>query len=109
MPLIFYFDFAIPLWNKQVENYVSSQLIFFVDKFSHHNGSIPLFHVDDLHVLKEIQSYLKEYHFQIKSKWPVINQLPFFKNEDEGKRVSSFPFVYFPSLQIPFFACKDSF
>jgi hypothetical protein len=109
MPLIFYFDFAIPLWNKQVENYVFSQFYFFVDKFFHHKGSILLFHVNDLHVLKEIQSYFKEYHFQIKSKWHVINQLPLFKNEDEGKRVNPFPFVYSPSLQIPFFACKDSF
>jgi hypothetical protein len=45
----------------------------FFEKFLFENGVVLLFHVNDLHVLKEIQSFLENYFLKIQMKWIVIN------------------------------------
>jgi len=52
----------IHIWNMLVEDYVV--FVFdFANKFLASDGAIFVFHLNDLHVLKEIISYLESYSF----------------------------------------------
>ncbi len=55
----------IHVWNRLVEDYVVS-VFDFANKFLLSDGVILFFHPNDLHVLKEIKSYLESYSFQIR-------------------------------------------
>jgi hypothetical protein len=62
VPLVSHFLTKILVWNRQVDDYVI--FVFdFVDKFLASEGAILLFHPNDLHVFKEIRSYLESYSF----------------------------------------------
>ncbi len=52
------------VWNRLVEDYVVS-VFDFTNKFLLSDGAILFFHLNDIHVLKEIKSYLESYSFQI--------------------------------------------
>jgi hypothetical protein len=54
----------IPIWNRLVEDYVVS-VFDFTNKFLLSDGAILFFHPNNLHVLKEIKSYIESYSFQI--------------------------------------------
>jgi hypothetical protein len=70
------------MWSKQVEDYVL--FVFeFVNKFLAVNNVVLLFHLNDLHDLKEVKSYPKKYiGYEIHMKWVMVNSLPFTNNED---------------------------
>jgi hypothetical protein len=54
-----------PIWNMLVEDYMVS-IFDFANKFLLNDGAILFFHPNDLHVLKEIKSYLESYNFHIR-------------------------------------------
>jgi hypothetical protein len=60
----------------------------FANKYLCPNSVVVLFHDDDLHVLKEIKSYLEGNGYEIWSKWVVINILPQMSGELRRKMVS---------------------
>ncbi len=53
----------------------------FVNKYLHVDGAVVVFHDDDPHVLKEIESYLEGNGYEIWSRWAIINALPRMNNE----------------------------
>jgi hypothetical protein len=65
-----------------VEDYV---LFVFesADKFLVVNNVILLFHLNDLHDLKEVKPYPKSYiGYEIRMKWVMVNSLPCTSSED---------------------------
>jgi hypothetical protein len=66
LPILHLLDvvFNIPKWNAKVDNYVAS-IFGFVDKYLTRDGCIFFFYNDDFRVLKNIKSYLENYHFKI--------------------------------------------
>ncbi len=65
----------IPPWNKQVDNFIKS-IIVFVDKFLFDRGAIIIMHGDDPQMLKEIRSFLENYQLKVQMKWIVVNSSP---------------------------------
>jgi hypothetical protein len=47
-------------WNKHMDNFIESILVF-VDKLLFDRRAIIIMHVDDLHALKKIRSFLENY------------------------------------------------
>ncbi len=45
----------------------------FLDKFLASDGAVLFFHLNNLHVLKEVRSYLESYNFQIRMKWAIVS------------------------------------
>ncbi len=45
-------------WNKQVDNFIGS-IVVFADRFLFNRGALIIVHVDDLRMLKEICSFLE--------------------------------------------------
>jgi hypothetical protein len=86
MPFVLVPLLEIPVWNMLVEDYVVS-IFNFVDKFLTTNGVILFFHLNDLHVLREIRSYLDNYSFHIWMKWAIVNSLPLTNSEDPSMKV----------------------
>jgi hypothetical protein len=70
----------------QVEDYVVS-IFDFAHKFLASDGVVLLFHPDNLHVLKDIRSYLENYSFQIRMKWAIISSLPLTSSEYPSMKV----------------------
>ncbi len=81
VPLVFTIPSKIPIWNKQVDDYIIS-IFNFVEKFLTTNGVVLLFHLNDLQVVKEIRSYLGSYKFQIHMKQAIVNSFPFTSTEN---------------------------
>jgi hypothetical protein len=69
-----------------VEDYVVS-IFDFTHKFLASGGVVLLFHLDNLCVLKEIKSYLKNYSFQIRMKWAIVGSLPLTSSKDPSMKV----------------------
>jgi len=61
----------------------------FVEKFLAFHGDVLLFHMNDLRVLKEVRSYMKNYDLQIWMKWAMVNLLPLTNSEDPSFKVPS--------------------
>jgi hypothetical protein len=57
----------VPFWNHHIDNYVYG-IFGFANKYMEENGTIFIFHDDDPHILKEIESFLEmngyEIHFK---------------------------------------------
>jgi len=60
IPHIFELLSFIPQWNKHVDNFIKS-IVVFVDKFLFDRKVVILMHAGDLWVLKEIHSVLENY------------------------------------------------
>lgn len=65
----------IPQWNKYVDNFIES-IMAFANKFMSNRRVVISMHVDDLHVLKEICSFIKTYQLKVDMKWIVMNYSP---------------------------------
>jgi len=76
----------ILVWNNIVEDYVVS-IFNFTNKFLTSDGVVLLFHLDDLHVLKEIRSYMESYSFQIRMKLVSVNFLSFINSNKPSMKV----------------------
>ena len=55
----------------------------------HDNGTLLLFHKDDLKLRANIRGYAKAYHFSILKDWMRINHLPITSPKDASKIMSS--------------------
>jgi hypothetical protein len=55
---------SIPKWNAKVDNYVAS-IFGFADKYLGKDGCVFFFYDDDFYVLRDIKSYLENYHFKV--------------------------------------------
>jgi hypothetical protein len=92
---------------------------WYADKFLVVNNVVLLFHLNDLHDLKEVKSYPKSYiGYEIHMKWVMANSLPLTSSEDPILKVwhqsiifhfhsfpFSFSFHYFPSNSVKFCKC----
>jgi hypothetical protein len=65
----------------------------FSDKFLSKNGA--MFHVDDLHVLTKIQSFLEKYFLKSQMKWILINSVQQISNNDHLLKVFIFLCAHF--------------
>jgi hypothetical protein len=54
----------------------------------HDNGTLLLFHKDDLKLRADIRGYANAYHFKIFKEWTGINRLPLTSARDASKTVS---------------------
>jgi hypothetical protein len=75
----------------------------FAHMFLAFDGVVLLFHRNDLKVLKEVKSYLKNYGFYIQKKWVMVNSLPFMNNKDPSFKVpfqSIKPYLYLSFYQL---------
>jgi len=68
-------------------------MFIFVDYFLLKRCGVLLFFLDDLHVFKEISSFLDSDELSIKMKWVVINSLPLVNTKNRSQHV--FPIVLF--------------
>jgi len=76
-------------WNTRLEDYV--ELVFnFASHFLFKRGVIIFLFIDDLHVLKEVSSFLDSYKFVIKMKWVFINSLPLVSTKERIDMSSSY-------------------
>jgi hypothetical protein len=75
-------------WNKKVDEYIVG-VFDFAHIFFVFDGVVLLFHLDNLKVLKEVNSYLESYGFQIRMKWVLVNSLPLISSEDPSLKVPS--------------------
>jgi hypothetical protein len=76
----------IPPWNKCMDNFIES-LVVFVEMFLSNKGAIIMMHVDDLCVLKEIWSFLESYQLKVHMKWIVVDSSPHMNSEDSSSHV----------------------
>lgn len=61
-------------WNRKIPNFLIS-MISFVVAYPHDDGTFLLFYLYGSNVRKEILGYFKNYNFNIKDKWIIINCL----------------------------------
>ncbi len=92
IPFVFEPSMEIPSQNTKLKNYVKVMFIF-VDYFLLKRCGALLFFLDDLHVFKEISSFLDSDELSIKMKWVVINSLPLVNTKNRSQHV--FPIVLF--------------
>jgi hypothetical protein len=85
--------------NRSVANFIDF-VILFSNIFLSKNGVVFHFHADDLHVLKEIRSFLDNYFLRIQMKWIVINSVEETSSEDHLTKVFNFlrAHFFFPSF-----------
>lgn len=86
MPFVSTFPTNIHVWNRLVEDHVVP-IFNFANTFLASDGAILLFYLNNLHVLKEIRSYLESYSFHIWMKWAIINSLRLTSLEDPSMKV----------------------
>jgi len=60
IPHIFELIFFIPQWNRHVDNFIKSVVVF-ADRVLFDRKVVIMMHVDDLWVLKEIRFILENY------------------------------------------------
>jgi hypothetical protein len=86
---------SIPRWNSANPNFLP--LLFdFGRSLIHDNGTLLLFHKDDLKFRADIRGFANAYHFKILKEWTGINRLPLTSAKDSSKTVSgSNPFICF--------------
>jgi hypothetical protein len=86
---------SIPRWNSANPNFLP--LLFdFGSSLIHDNGTLLLFHKDDLKFRADIRGFANAYHFKILKEWTGINRLPLTSAKDSSKTVSgSNPFICF--------------
>jgi hypothetical protein len=78
---------SIPDWNSKDKNFLS--MVFDFGSFLiHDNGTLLLFHKDDLKLRADIKGYTNAYHFKIFKEWMGINHLPLTSTRDASKIVS---------------------
>jgi hypothetical protein len=58
IPHVFELLSLIPRWNRHLDNFIES-IVVFADKFLSNKGVVIIMHVDDMHMLKEIHSFTK--------------------------------------------------
>ncbi len=75
---------TIPSWNHHIDNYVYG-IFGFANKYMERNGTVLIFHDDDLCVFKEIKSFLDTNGYQIQFKWVVINSLQWMNYRIKAK------------------------
>jgi hypothetical protein len=86
LPFVSTSPIKIHVWNRLVEDYMV-HVFDVANKFLASDGAILLFHHDNLHVLKEIRSFLESYSFHIWMKWAIVNSLPLTSSEDLSMKV----------------------
>jgi hypothetical protein len=86
---------STPGWNFVDPNFLP--LLFdFGSSLIHDNGTLLLFHKDDLKFKADIRGFANAYHFKILKEWTGINRLPLTSARDASKTVSgSSPFICF--------------
>jgi hypothetical protein len=84
----------IPQWNKRVDNFIES-LVVFANRFLFDRRVIIIIHVDDLCMLNEISSFLENYQLKVCMKWIVVNSNPQMNSEDPSSQTP-------PNLLYPF-------
>jgi len=67
VPFIYDLPLIIPPWNQTLDDYVEL-IFFFVDRFFSKMELVIIFYPDDLRVLKEIISFIDNYHISINMK-----------------------------------------
>jgi hypothetical protein len=78
---------SIPGWNSADKNFLP--MVFdFGSLLVHDNGTLLLFHADDLKLRADIRGFAKAYHFSILKEWTGINRLPIISAKDASKTVS---------------------
>jgi hypothetical protein len=78
---------SVPVWNSTDESFLP--LVFdFGSSLVHDNGTLLLFHKDDLKLRADIRGYVNAYHFKILKEWTGINRLPLTSARDASKTVS---------------------
>jgi hypothetical protein len=85
----------IPQWNKHVDNFIESFVVF-ANRFLFNRGVVIIMHVDDLQMLQEICSFLENYQLKVRMKWIVVNSSPQMNSEDPSFQVP-------PNLFYPYF------
>jgi len=91
-----------PSWNHHIDNYVYG-IFGFTNKYVEKNGTILIFHHDDLHILKEIKSFLEMNGYEIHFRWAIFNFLLWMNNEIKGKLVIpllNFIYITFHSIEL---------
>jgi len=76
----------VPSWNCHIDNYVY-EIFGYANKYMENNGTILIFHDDNLRILKEIKSFLDTNGYEIHFRWVVINSLLQTSNGIKGKMV----------------------
>ncbi len=74
-----------------------------MEKFLASHGAVLLFHMNDLRVLKEVRSYMKNYDLHIQMKWVMVSLLPLTSNEDPSFKVPSQSHKLSLCFSFPFF------
>jgi hypothetical protein len=78
---------SVPDWNSEDKNFLP--MVFDFGSFLvHDNGTLLLFHKDDLKLRADIRGYANAYHFKIFKEWTGINRLPLTSARDASKTVS---------------------
>jgi hypothetical protein len=75
------------MWNSADESFLP--LVFdFGSSLVHDNGTLLLFHKDDLKLRAGIRGYENAYYFKILKEWMGINRLPLTSTRDSSNTVS---------------------
>ncbi len=77
---------VVPSWNHHIHNYVY-EIFGFANKCMENNGTILIFHDDNVRILKKIKSFLDTNGYEIHFKWAVINFLLQMSNGIKRKMV----------------------
>lgn len=69
-----------------MEDYIMF-VFYFANKLCATNNVVLLFHLDDLHVLKEVRPYLESIGLKIRTKWDMVDFLPLTISDDLSLKV----------------------
>jgi hypothetical protein len=85
----------VPIWNKQVQNFIKFT-IGFCQGYLHDDGALLLFYPDSMHIKKEVLSFLYNNNLEVKEEWTIVNALHLTHPLHNSKRVrnSSNFFLY---------------
>jgi hypothetical protein len=88
IPGVSEFPGQVPLWNKQVQNFVKFT-IGFCQGYLHNDGALFLFYPDSVQI-KEVLSFLYNNNMEVKEEWTIVNSLHLTHPNHNSKRVSKF-------------------
>ena len=94
VPMVFSLFTSVRGWNSTDKNFLP-MLFDFGSSLVHDNGTLLLFHKDNLKLKANIRGFAKAYYFFILKKWMGINRLSITNARDASKTVSGFSLVMY--------------
>ena len=89
VPGVFEFPGQVPIWNKQVQNFIKFT-IGFCQGYLHDDGTLLLFYPDSVQIKKEVLSFLYNNNLEVKEEWTIGNALHLTHLLHNSKRVPYF-------------------